>query len=78
MGQQEKTEAHPLTIPIRVPPPCVDPGLLAQIVKAVMEGMASSTTQEVPATQILQVALEVSWPQAAWYYSYGWLKVWEK
>jgi hypothetical protein len=56
MGQQEKAEAHPLTVPTRVPPSCVDPGLLAQIVKAVMEGMTSSTTQEVPATQILQVA----------------------
>jgi hypothetical protein len=50
MGQQEKAEAHPLTVPTRVPPSCVDPGLLAQIVKAVMEGMTSSTTQEVPAT----------------------------
>jgi len=56
MGQQEKTEAHPSTFPIGVPILCVDPGLLVQIIKVVMKGMANSMTQAVPATQILQVA----------------------
>jgi len=55
MGQQERVEAHPLTVPTKVPPSYVDPRLLVQTVKVVMEGMASSTTQAVPAIQILQV-----------------------
>ena len=55
MGQQKRVEAYPLTVPTKVPPSYVDPRLLVQTVKAVMEGMASSTTQAVPAIQILQV-----------------------
>jgi len=50
--QQERTKAHPLTIPTGVPSPYTDLGLLVQIVKAVMEGMVGSTTQATPVTQI--------------------------
>jgi hypothetical protein len=42
--QQEISEAQPLTIPTSAPPQYVDVGLLVQIVKAVMEGMAGSVT----------------------------------
>uniref|UniRef100_A0A6N2LEE9 Reverse transcriptase domain-containing protein n=1 Tax=Salix viminalis TaxID=40686 RepID=A0A6N2LEE9_SALVM len=48
--QQERSETHPSAIPSGVPPQCVDPGLLAQIVKAVMEGMAESTSSPMPST----------------------------
>jgi hypothetical protein len=39
-----------------VPPQYIDVGLLVQIVKAVMKGMAGSMTQTTPATQIPQTA----------------------
>jgi hypothetical protein len=54
--QQEGSEAQPSTIPTGVPPQYVDAGLLVQIVKAVMEGMAGSATQSTPTTQIPQAA----------------------
>ena len=53
--QQEGSEAQPSTIPTGVPPQYVDAGLLVQIVKAVMEGMASSAAQTTPTTQIRAV-----------------------
>ena len=42
--RQERSETQPSAIPTGVPSQSVDPGLLAQIVKVVMEGMASATT----------------------------------
>jgi hypothetical protein len=45
MGQQERTEAHPSTIPTGVPLPYTNLRLLAQILKTVMEGMTYSMTQ---------------------------------
>ena len=50
--QRERSEAQPSTVPTGVPPQYVDAGLLVQIVKAVMEGMASSAAQTTPTTQI--------------------------
>ncbi|KAF9662290.1 hypothetical protein SADUNF_Sadunf18G0037600 [Salix dunnii] len=40
--QQERSETQPSAIPTSLPPQSVDPGLLAQIVKAVMEGIAGA------------------------------------
>jgi hypothetical protein len=54
--QQERSEARPSTIPTGVPSQYVDTGLLVQIVKAVMEGMAGSATQTTPTIQIPQAA----------------------
>jgi hypothetical protein len=54
--QQERSDAQPSTIPTGVPPQYIDVGLLVQIVKAVMKGMAGSMTQTTPATQISQTA----------------------
>ncbi|KAL3573297.1 hypothetical protein D5086_027201 [Populus alba] len=50
--QRERLEAQPSAIPTSVPPQYVDAGFLVQIVKAVMEGMASSVAQTTPTTQI--------------------------
>ena len=50
--QQERSETQPSVIPTGVPVQYVDLGLLAQIVKAVMEGMAGSATRTAPTTQI--------------------------
>lgn len=55
-GQQVRSETQPSAIPTGLPPQSVDPGLLAQIVKAVMEGMAGATTRTISTTQIPQVA----------------------
>ena len=49
--QQERSETQPSVIPTGVPVQYVDLGLLAQIVKAVMEGMAGSATRTTPTTQ---------------------------
>jgi hypothetical protein len=54
--QQERSEAQSSTIPTSVPLQYINARLLVQIVKAVMKGMASSTTQKIPATQIAQAA----------------------
>ncbi|KAL9400951.1 hypothetical protein Peur_004800 [Populus x canadensis] len=51
MEQRERPEAQPSTVPTGVPPQYVDAGLLVQIVKAVMEGMANSVAQTTPTTQ---------------------------
>ena len=64
--QQERSEAQPSTIPTGVPPQYVDVGLLVQIVKAVMEGMAGSGTQTTPTTQIPQAAPMTSMPRITW------------
>jgi hypothetical protein len=48
-------EAHPSTVPTGVPSSYNDLGLLVQIVKAVMEGMADSMTQATLTTQIPRI-----------------------
>lgn len=53
VGPQRGMDVPP-TILTGIPPPNVDPRLLIQIVKVVMEGMATSMTQIVPATQVPQ------------------------
>jgi hypothetical protein len=53
VGQQGRTEAHSSTVLIGLPPSYTDLGLILQIVKEMMEGMAGSTTQVILATQVL-------------------------
>jgi hypothetical protein len=56
VGQQKRLEAQLMIVPIVMPPQYVDPYLLVQIVKAVMEGMDGFMTKATPATHIPQVA----------------------
>lgn len=45
--------------PTLVPPPNMDPRLLVHIVKVVVEGMTTSTTQTVPAIQVPQTTTRI-------------------
>lgn len=56
VGQQKRLEAQPMIVPMGMPPQYVDPYLLVQIVKAVMEGMDGFTKKATPTTHIPQVA----------------------